>query len=585
MHVSLVPAPVIAHALGPANPCRKCAAASQGVGSGASYSRRKASQFRVGALAFFRGRMTTDPRHRRVHESSYDDDVFEHERSRYFARPAEGVSLQGVRTPSPLESREFNNSISSTVAASPSATSKSFAARLVATGVFAFAGIFTPLVATAASPSQPGIVKSSVSDINPNVIRLPDSTRARLDAFFLERVQDCKGVIEAVDRHINDPWDIEDIWLIFLWHFMITKGRRKAYKFSRDSFAGSPDASGSWETSFWNWAAHPMRVVGALWIALYAFDNAVRIGSMLGIARWLPLIMMEQFDRGMYTLAGGIIAIMMTDRWFPEILESRANVKDASQRLVLTRLVTVSLAITTVVCTAIVFGLPPKSLLGFGGIGGLTFGLAAKDLISNFLGGSMLAVMRPFSPGEKVYLMAVGGRFRGTNEPSVGGYLVKDIGWYATTLIPKDTRPTTVPNGFFLGANVINISRQTARIMVMNIRVRLDDLPTIPVMTSEIEEYLHDHPAVTNPPERPIRVHLRDVLPDHAAVRVEAHTHIVKKEAFLAVNQEVTLGVYAIVGKFASGPAWPVGCYDGAAGKWGAGNNQGSNASFDGTGR
>ena len=181
--------------------------------------------------------------------------------------------------------------------------------------------------------------------------------------------------------------------------------------------------------------------------------------------------------------------------------------------------------------------------------------------------------------------MAVGGRFRGTNEPSVGGYLVKDIGWYATTLIPKDTRPTTVPNGFFLGANVINISRQTARIMVMNIRVRLDDLPTIPVMTSEIEEYLHDHPAVTNPPERPIRVHLRDVLPDHAAVRVEAHTHIVKKEAFLAVNQEVTLGVYAIVGKFASGPAWPVGCYDGAAGKWGAGNNQGSNASFDGTGR
>jgi len=48
----------------------------------------------------------------------------------------------------------------------------------------------------------------------------------------------------------------------------------------------------------------------------------------------------------------------------------------------------------------------------------------------------------------------------------VGGYLVKEIGLYQTTLIPKDTRPTTVPNGYFLGANVINISRQTHRVIV-----------------------------------------------------------------------------------------------------------------------
>ena len=35
--------------------------------------------------------------------------------------------------------------------------------------------------------------------------------------------------------------------------------------------------------------------------------------------------------------------------------------------------------------------------------------------------------------------------------PAMGGYLVKEIGLYQTTLIPKDTRPTTVPNGYFLG--------------------------------------------------------------------------------------------------------------------------------------
>lgn len=89
--------------------------------------------------------------------------------------------------------------------------------------------------------------------------------------------------------------------------------------------------------------------------------------------------------------------------------------------------------------------------MGFGGIGGFTLGLAAKDLISNFIGGVMLAVVRPFSPGEKVYILSNQGRFRSTKEACVGAYTVKEIGWYQTKLIPKDTRPTTVPNGYFLG--------------------------------------------------------------------------------------------------------------------------------------
>jgi hypothetical protein len=142
----------------------------------------------------------------------------------------------------------------------------------------------------------------------------------------------------------------------------------------------------------------------------------------------------------------------------------------------------------------------------------------------------MLAIVRPFSPGEKVYLMAVGGRFRGTNEPSVGGYLVKDIGWYQTTLIPKDTRPTTVPNGFFLGANVINITRQTARVIIINVRVRYEDFENVPAMTSEMEAYLRAHAAVIQPPaSAPFACICSDVKDDHAAIRVEAHSHVVKK--------------------------------------------------------
>ena len=434
-----------------------------------------------------------------------------------------------------------------------------------------FACAFVPSAAHAARAEAVPATKAAKT-LNPNLIQIPASTREKLDAFFLKRVRDCRGVLVALDEHINDPWEIEDAWLILAWHYAISKGRRAAFDASRKRKrrANQGDESAetrvrldaerteAWESSFYKWVKKPMQAVGALWITLYLFDNAVRVGTLLEISRWLPDTTIAQFDRGMYTLTAGVISVMAADHWFPDFLRDKANIKDSSQRLVLTRLLTVALAMGSVASSAVVFGLPPRSLLGFGGLGGLTFGLAAKDLVSNFIGGSMLAIVRPFSPGEKVYLMAVGGRFRGTNEPSVGGYLVKDIGWYQTTLIPKDTRPTTVPNGFFLGANVINISRQTARVIIVNVRVRYEDLETVPAMTSEVEAYLRAHDAVIQPPARPIRVHLRDVKDDHAAIRVEAHSHVVKKDAFLAVNQEITLAIFAIHKKHVTGPAWPV---------------------------
>ena len=41
----------------------------------------------------------------------------------------------------------------------------------------------------------------------------------------------------------------------------------------------------------------------------------------------------------------------------------------------------------------------------------------------------------------------------------MSNYKVDEIGWYQTRLIPKDGKVTTIPNGYFLGANVINSSR------------------------------------------------------------------------------------------------------------------------------
>lgn len=46
--------------------------------------------------------------------------------------------------------------------------------------------------------------------------------------------------------------------------------------------------------------------------------------------------------------------------------------------------------------------IPLSSLLAFGGVGGLTLGLSVKGVVGNFLGGLLLLVNEPFTPGDVV---------------------------------------------------------------------------------------------------------------------------------------------------------------------------------------
>ena len=59
----------------------------------------------------------------------------------------------------------------------------------------------------------------------------------------------------------------------------------------------------------------------------------------------------------------------------------------------------------------------------------------------------MLAFLRPFKVGEEIFVTQ-GSNFRGSHDPTVSDYLVREIGWYQTTLEAKDTKPTiSCPTG------------------------------------------------------------------------------------------------------------------------------------------
>ena len=87
--------------------------------------------------------------------------------------------------------------------------------------------------------------------------------------------------------------------------------------------------------------------------------------------------------------------------------------------------------------------------------------------------------------------------------------------------------------------------------------LRYDDAESVPIITQEVTTYLRTNPHIVKG-KRPIRVHLREIKEDHLMIRVEAHSSLKKKDAFLEAQQEVLLEIFNIVKQYSKGPAWPV---------------------------
>jgi MscS family membrane protein len=92
-------------------------------------------------------------------------------------------------------------------------------------------------------------------------------------------------------------------------------------------------------------------------------------------------------------------------------------------------------------------------LIAGAGIAGLAFALAAQDLISNFFGGAMIMVDKPFKLGDRVQI-----------DTYVGD--VVDIGPRSTRLQTLDYQLVTVPNSKMANSVIINYALPEARLKI-----------------------------------------------------------------------------------------------------------------------
>ena len=97
-----------------------------------------------------------------------------------------------------------------------------------------------------------------------------------------------------------------------------------------------------------------------------------------------------------------------------------------------------------------ILGIPMASIITVLATAGLAVGMAMQGSLSNFAGGIMLMIFRPFKIGD--YVAAAGGE--GT---------VKEISLFYTVLNTVDNKTITIPNGSLMNANVTNMSAEDLR--------------------------------------------------------------------------------------------------------------------------
>ena len=457
-------------------------------------------------------------------------------------------------------------------------TARLFASLALAGG--ALAPVVAPPPARAASASATASKTTAavheasfLERLNPNLVRLPEPVATRVDAAMLGVGQSVRAFASGVKKQAEDPWSVEDVWVIFLMRWVIRKGRRALFdaldETEKEKTEKNMDADDDarsladslaterFDKSVFGWLEGPLKALNTTWIMLYLHDNASRMfmveagagvvanGGYLGYS----------FDIGMYTLCLGVVGVLATLRWLPNFLRSRFGIEEVSLQTVITRLAVIAISAATTLRAALLFGVPASSVLGVSGVGGLTFGLAARDVLSNVMGGTMLAILRPFKVGEEIFVTQ-GSNFRGSDDPSVSDYLVREIGWYQTTLEAKDTKPTIVPNGYFLGANVINVTRATARVMILEFRVSYRDREAVPEICQAIEAYLRNDPDCDST-KYPVRVNLSGAKSDHLAIVVEFHMHKLPLDEHLRVRGRQIFDMLAVVEARTTGPAYP----------------------------
>lgn len=195
----------------------------------------------------------------------------------------------------------------------------------------------------------------------------------------------------------------------------------------------------------------------------------------------------------------GIQLIKLIRRIMRKSFERRSV--DVGVSRFLDSLVKVTLYILLLFMIASSFGLDATSVVALVGSAGVAIGLAVQGSLSNFAGGVLILLLKPFKVGD--YIRDAAG-----NEGTV-----EDVQLFYTRLITPDRHMVVVPNGELANSNILNMSTLNDR--RMDIKVGISYEADIRKAKEVLLQVLNEDPGVLQDEEKRVYV---DDLADSSVV-------------------------------------------------------------------
>ncbi len=138
------------------------------------------------------------------------------------------------------------------------------------------------------------------------------------------------------------------------------------------------------------------------------------------------------------------------------------DVADETLAKFMTSGINILLKVLLVISVASMIGIETTSFIAVLGAASLAIGLALQGSLSNFAGGVMLLIFRPFRVSDYLEVQGLEG-------------IVKDMGIFVTTLETFDKRILIIPNGPLANGSIINHTANDIRAVEISIGIAYSD--------------------------------------------------------------------------------------------------------------
>lgn len=175
--------------------------------------------------------------------------------------------------------------------------------------------------------------------------------------------------------------------------------------------------------------------------------------------------------------------INKVQKYFDKFLEKKEV--DASLRTFLEGIVNIGLKILVLLVLLPYVGIETAGLAAIVASAGVAIGLALQGSLSNFAGGVIILLLRPFKVGDYIEIPGYAGT-------------VEAIKIFYTELVTTDNKVAMIPNGTLANQSLINYSKKSTRRVDLVFSVGYDD--DIVAVKNILNDIIQNQPLILSDP-------------------------------------------------------------------------------------